>query len=147
MYLALVTVAMMATVGAVPTARWPIAFVANFSESNGNVSDRGYFALDLRVNNGTAFIGAEAVHRADGSNNRCGMFHKETPCTELATGGLRLNSPFRTVSLATTKSKSWVPRCCAWGLTCADGAFGAGQRYFIFPELHKCCVCCSWASI
>jgi hypothetical protein len=72
-----------------PTPKWPDSFFANFTETHlgpAKSNGTGWFALDLTYNGGK---GAQAIFRSDGGNNRCGIFHKNTPCTELAVDGQR----------------------------------------------------------
>ena len=97
---------------AVPKPNWPSSFFAKFSEQNGNLTGSGYYALDLKFN-GT---GAQAIYRSDGTNNRCGLFHKDTPCLELAVGGQRYFA-FPSLGKCCT--------CCSW----ANGCGPVGQKW------------------
>jgi hypothetical protein len=69
--------------GSAPTANWPNAFFANFSEQWPQVpalgNNTGYYALDASFSStATAHKGAEAIYRADGSGNQCGNVHQNT---------------------------------------------------------------------
>jgi hypothetical protein len=80
------SLALAASVGAsAPVAWWPSQFVSNFTETylDGGTGS-GFWALDMQHAGGAA----QAILRSDGSHTSCGYLHKNTPCVELAVGGV-----------------------------------------------------------